>query len=183
MRIVPLKLFFFVNESMNASTASAQHMYMTVGANLVIPTSSGLKMDAGTGFGGSLGLETTLGKHINGIATVQYLSFADIETSDRISNFKAIPIQIGIKYYTTSKPYAATGLFFSGEIGIMPTTVKFKYENAIPDYKYSEMGFTLAPGIGYQIGRAEAGVRPLFNLSASGFDVYYLDFRLAYRFF
>ena len=36
---------------------------------------------------------------------------------------------------------AATGLFFSGEIGIMPTTVKFKYENAIPDYKYSEMGF------------------------------------------
>ena len=164
-------------------TASAQHMYMTVGANLVIPTSSGLKMDAGNGFGGSLGLETTLGKHINGIATVQYLSFSDIETSDRISNFKAVPIQIGIKYYATSKPYAATGLFFSGETGIMPTTLKFKYESGIPDYKYTEMGFTLAPGLGYQLGRAEAGFRTLFNLTSSGFDVYYLDFRLAYRFF
>ncbi|HSB93645.1 MAG TPA: outer membrane beta-barrel protein [Flavitalea sp.] len=178
-----MKVFYSMLLMLVCQAASAQHTYMTVGANLVLPTESGLKKDAGTGFGGSVGVETTIGKKINGTASVGYTSFADVETSDRVSNFKAIPIQLGMKYYALAKAFESTGLFFSADFGMMPTSVKFKFKNGDPDYKNSNLSFTIAPGVGYQAGPAEVSIKPLFNLSETGSKVYYVDFRIAYRFF
>ena len=162
--------------------ASGQSTSVSAGGNVVIPQSYGVKRVAGTGFGASLRLESSLGKHINGIATIEYLKFTDKKDAFSTTSFRAIPIQVGIKYYTTRKAYASKGFFISGELGIMPTTTVFDYTNGLPTFTFKESGLSIAPGIGYQAGRAEVSIRPQFNLTAAGFDVYYLNMRLAYAF-
>lgn len=115
------------------------------------------------------------------MATVEYLKFAEKTAFQETTRFKAIPIQIGIKYYAATKEEkVAKGFFISGEVGIMPSTTHFTYSSGNPDFVFKESGLCIAAGLGYQFGGVEASVRPQFNLSASGFDVYYMNFRIAY---
>ncbi|MBD0365768.1 MAG: hypothetical protein ICV53_06645 [Flavisolibacter sp.] len=163
-----------------STIACGQKTLISVGGNVVAPTAFGIKRVAGTGFGGSLRLETSFGKHTYGMATVEYLKFAEKTSFQQTTKFTAVPIQIGIKYYAATKEEkVAKGLFVSGEVGIMPSTTHFTYTSGNKD-KFKESGLSVAPGLGYQLGRVEASFRPQFNLSASGFNVYYLNFRLAY---
>ncbi|MDZ4808341.1 MAG: hypothetical protein SGI96_08715 [Bacteroidota bacterium] len=63
----------------------------------------------------------------------------------------------------------------------MPTTTHFDYAvNTDRDFK--ESGLSTALGIGYQLDNIEASTRLQYNLSASGFNVYYYNFRIAYTF-
>ena len=174
------KVLCFFSLMFSSLIAYSQTSFVSVGGNVVIPTDDGIKRIAGTGFGGSLRLETSLGKHINGIVTVEYLKFAEKNSPQNTVKFTAVPIQIGIKYYASRVENIPSGLFISGEVGTMPTTTHFTFVSGNPDRKFKESGLSVAPGIGYQLRKVEASFRPQFNLSASGYNVYYMNFRLAY---
>lgn len=62
----------------------------------------------------------------------------------------------------------------------MPGSTVFTYANGNPQYKHKETGLCLAPGIGYMINGIELSLRPQYNLTAAGLDVYYWNVRLAY---
>lgn len=177
-----LKVLYFLVLMFSSINALSQKTFVSVGGNAVVPKTFGIKMVAGTGIGGSLRLETRFGKRINGIATVEYLKFAEKKSAQSTAKFTAIPVQIGIKYYAIGKENTSEGLFISGEAGIMRTTTFYTYTSGNPDFNFKESGLCVAPGVGYQLGRVEASFRPKFNLSASGFNVYYLNYRLAYAF-
>lgn len=164
----------------------SQKTIFSIGPELALPNSFGLKMNAGTGLGGSLRVEFPRGKHISAIATIGYLGFAKKElpysgTPPTTARFNAIPIQAGVKYYPNERKETPKGVFISAELGFMPTTIHFDYA-ANPDRDYKESGLSTAMGIGYQLGNIEAGFRVQYNLSNSGFDVYYFNFRLAFTF-
>ena len=54
-----------------------QKTSFSIGGEIALPgSSSGLSMNAGTGFGGSLRVESSWSKHISGLATIGYLAFA-----------------------------------------------------------------------------------------------------------
>ena len=164
----------------------SQKTTFSVGPELALPNSFGLKMNAGTGLGGSFRVEFSGGKHITGIATIGYLGFAKKAlpysgTPPTIARFNAIPIQGGVKYYPKERKETPKGVFISAELGFMSTTVHFDYLN-YPDLDFKESGLSTAMGIGYQLGNIESGFRVQFNLSDSGFDVYYYNFRIAYTF-
>ena len=162
----------------------SQKTFFSIGPELAFPGSSkSLSDNAGTGIGGSLRVESVFGKRISGTATVGYLGFSEQEltlsgTPPTKTKVSAILIQIGTKYYPKE---ALTGFFVSAELGLMPTTTRFDFATN-PDRTHKENGLSCAPGIGYQMGNIEAGLRLQYNLSASGFNVYYYGFRLAYSF-
>ena len=165
-----------------SAASFSQKTFFSIGPELAFPASSkSLSNNAGTGIGGSLRVESAFGKHISGTATVGYLGFAEQElafsgTPPTKTKVSAILIQIGMKYYPKE---ASNGFFLSAELGLMPTTTRFDYATN-PDKKFNESGLSCAPGIGYQFGNIEAGFRLQYNLTASGFNVYYYGFRLAY---
>ena len=171
---------------MISAKSFSQNAIFFIGPELALPNSFGLKMNAGTGLGGSLRVEFPSGKHISAIATIGYLGFAKKEllysgTPPTTARFNAIPIQAGVKYYPKERKETPKGVFISTELGFMPTTIHFDYA-ANPDRDFKESGLSTALGIGYQLGTVEAGFRFQYNLTASGFDVYYYNFRVAYNF-
>jgi hypothetical protein len=181
------KLLFPILLMLFSNIVRAQNTLISLGGNYVKPGSnSGIDFYAGSGFGGSARIETSLGKHTYGMATVEYFQFSEKENYEfgnkvNTSNFSAMPLQIGLRHFIgTQEERLANGFFISFELGVMPTKTHFTYTNGSPDFEYKESGLSVAPGIGYQISRVEASIRPQFNLAASGFNVYYLNFRLAY---
>ena len=170
-----------------SAVSFSQKTIFSFGPELALPgPSSGLSRNAGTGFGGSLRVESSLGKHISGMATIGYLGFAQQElsysgTPPTTTKVKAIPIQAGLKYYPKNIIETPKGFFISAELGFMPTTTHFNYA-VNPDRIFKEAGLSAAPGIGYQLGNIEGSFRLQYNLAASGFNVYYYNFRIAYGF-
>ncbi|HTE28273.1 hypothetical protein [Flavitalea sp.] len=163
----------------------SQQTFISLGGEIAIPNSYGLNMVAGTLTGGSLRIESSFGKHIAGLATIGYLfsskqhPFPSVPTTT--STYKVLPLQVGIKYYTKEKGVVRKGLFFSGELGLLFTTTNFTFASN-PDDKRKETDLGFAPGIGYLIGKIEPSFRLQFDLSDSGFNVYYYNFRVAYAF-
>lgn len=170
-----LTLLFF------STFAFSQKNLVSLGGNVVLPTASGLKRVAGSGFGGSVRLEASAGKHTYVTATFEYLKFAEKATVQQTATFKATCIQVGIKYFVATKEERVSkGVFISGEVGIMPSTTNFTYTSNNRQFEFKESGLSVAMGLGYQLAGVEASLRPQFNLGASGFNVYYLNVRLAY---
>ena len=165
----------------------SQKNYISLGPELALPGSSKKYLqgkDKGTGFGGSLRLESNWSKHVSGTATIGYLTFATAypySLSPTYSNqFKVLPVQFGIKYYSQEKKETIpNGFFMSGELGMIFTTNHIHYTNDT-EQDFKESGPSLALGPGYQYKNIEAGLRLQFNLVSSGFNVYYYDFRVAY---
>lgn len=181
------KLLLLIMLMLFSSIVWGQNTLISLGGNYVSPGSnSGIDFYAGSGFGGSLRLETSMGKHTYGMATLEYFQFAEKEYYEfgklvNTSDFTAMPVQIGLRHFIgTQEERLAKGFFISFELGVMPTKTHSTYTNGSPDSEFKESGLSVAPGIGYQAGRVEASIRPQFNLAASGFNVYYLNFRLAY---
>lgn len=181
------KLLLLIMLMLFSSIVWGQNSLISLGGNVVLPGSnSGLKNYAGTGFGGSLRFETSFGKHTYGMATIEYFKFEEKEhyyfgTLENTSRYSAMPIQIGLRHFIgTPEEKLAKGFFLSIELGLMPTKKYDTYTSGAPDSEFKESGLSVAPGIGYQLGRVETSIRPQFNLTASGFNVYYLNFRLAY---
>lgn len=176
------KIFLFILLLFIPFLGHSQNTFLSVGGEIALPSTEGLSRVAGTGFGASLRLENAWGRHISGIATVGYLWFKskEIDFISATSRFKAVPVQIGLKYYPWDK--YTFGFFLSTEMGIMTTTRQIFYQNADPALKRTHYDISVAPGIGYKIGDVEPSCRLMFNLSDTGFNVYYLNFRVAYSF-
>lgn len=143
-------------------------------------------MVAGTLTGGSLRIEPSFGEHTSGMATIGYLFSSEQQPYPTIapattSNYKVLPLQIGVKYYLKEKGEDPKGFFISGELGLLFTTTELS-NPANPDIKRKEADLGLAPGIGFLFGKFEPSFRLQYNLSDSGFKVYYYDFRIAYAF-
>ncbi|MEP6701045.1 MAG: hypothetical protein ABJA85_07010 [Bacteroidota bacterium] len=168
------------------ATIFSQKTFISIGADLASPSSVAFKRNAGTGFGGSVRIASSWGKHILGMATFTYLSFAKSVPYSRIptstTKASAYTIQAGIKYYIISKKDIPRGFFFALETGIMPTATRFTYATN-PDNNFKETGLSGAPGFGYQFGNLEPGIYLQYNLTNAGYNIYYFDFRLAYTFF
>lgn len=164
----------------------SQKTFVSLGAELALPGSSeSMQKNAGTGVGASARIESSWGKHISGIASLGYLGFAEAHpysyTSLKATKVYAIIFQPGIKYYLQKKQERPRGFFISAEIGLMYTNTSFDYES-YTDFTYDETGLSCAPGIGYQLGKIETGFRLQYNLTASGYNVYYYNFSVAYTF-
>lgn len=164
----------------------SQKNFFSLGAEIGIPKSEGLKMVAGTLTGASLRIESSFGSNSSGLATIGYLFSSEqhpfpTTTPATTSNYKVIPVQVGVKYYTVEKEAVRKGFFISGELGLFFTTRRFS-NPANPDFKHKEADLVITPGIGYLFGKAEPSFRLHYNLPDSGFKVYYFDFRLAYTF-
>ena len=119
------------------------------------------------------------------MASLGYLGFGETNpySSEPSTTVKvhAFVIQPGIKYYLLKKQERPKGFFVSIEFGLMYTKTNIDYENH-PDYTSKEAGISCAPGIGYQLGKVETGFRLQYNLSETGYNVYYYNFRIAYAF-
>jgi len=181
-RLISICLFAAI---FSPSIGLSQHPFVSVGGEIAIPNSYGLKMVAGTLMGGSLRIESAFGKHTAGLATIGYL-FSTKQNPfptepNTTSTYKALPLQVGIKYYIKEKGLVQKGFFFSGELGLIFTTTHFTYATN-PDNKRNETDLSLAPGIGYLLGKLESSFRLQYDLSDSGFKVYYYNLRLAYAF-
>jgi hypothetical protein len=168
-------------------TGLSQKTFFSVGPEVVFPGSdTDLKRNAGTGFGASVRLESRWGKHIAGMATVSYIDFPKKHhTSPGLqgttTNVMLIPVQLGLKYYALDRDPKPKGFFVSIEAGLMPARTDFEYASN-PDFKFKEDGLSCAVGLGYLLWNIEGSFRLQYNLSASGFNVYYYDFMLAYAF-
>lgn len=166
----------------------AQQTILNIGPELAIPGGKDydLKRTAKTGVGGSFRIEYLFSKHISVMATLGYLTFGRQEeafsgTPPTTTKVNVIPIQGGLKYYTKKVTDPVKGIFISLETGFMHTTTRFDYALQ-PDRTYKEGGFPVALGSGYQHKSLEAGFRLQFNLYASGWNIYYFNFRVAYGF-
>jgi hypothetical protein len=177
----PIVIFFLI--SIYPTTIFCQNPFVSIGPELAIPgSSSGLEMNAGTGYGGSVRVESSWSNHLSGMLSLGYLVFGDAtpySTELTRTKVKAIVVQAGLKYYISKKIDDPKGFFISTELGLMSTNTRFTYE-VYPPRNFKESGLSAAPGIGYLFRKMEAGFRLQYNLSASGFDVYYYNFRLAY---
>ncbi len=162
-----------------------QKTFVSIGPELALSGSNKQYNDRGTGFGGSFRLESSWSKHVSGMATIGYLSFAKkspYSSSPTYTNqLNAFLIQIGVKYYIQEKNKTPDGFFFSGEIGIMPTSTHITYTNGSKQYR-KESDLSSALGVGYQYKRLESSFRLQYNLGVAGFHVYYYNFRIAYSF-
>ncbi len=164
----------------------SQKILLSIGPEVAIPgSSSKFNNNRGTGFGGSLRIESSWTKHISGIATVEYISFGKKSPAPSAPTYtnqvNVIPIQVGIKYYVREKDLSPNGVFFSAEAGVMPTSNHITYTNGSKQ-NLKETGFSTALGLGYQYKKLESSCRLQYNLTASGLNVYYYNFRIAYAF-
>jgi hypothetical protein len=182
-KLLPLLLFLslnFLNEALQA-----QKTFFSLGPELSIPKSFGLKMVSGTAIGGSFRLESSLSDHVSGMASIGYLASSEQHpypsTPTTTSLYKLIPFQAGIKYYLRQRDRTPMGFYFSGELGILRTNVHFTYA-VNPENTRKETDLGLAFGLGYLIRKLDAGFRLQYDLSDAGFNIYQFNFRLAYVF-
>lgn len=179
-----MKNILIILASFTPAILYSQKNFISIGGEFAVPATWGLDILAGNGLGGSFRFESSWGNHVSGIVTIGYLSFAKESHylgSTTTASFKAIPIQGGIKYYVMKKKENPNGLYLSTELGIMPTSTHFTYTSN-PEYTRKESGLSVAPGVGYLLGKLESSVRLQYNLTASGFNVYYYNLRVAYAF-
>jgi opacity protein-like surface antigen len=163
-----------------------QKTFLSLGPELAIPgNTESMKMNAGTGFGGSLRLESVFGSHVSGTATVSLLFFAEKQqtyiTEQTKTKVTMVPLEIGLKYYFPRIEQAPKGIFLSLETGLMPVKTHFDYQNN-PDNDFRETGWAAAFGAGYLSWKIESSFRFQYNLTAGGYHVYYYNFRIAYAF-
>ena len=162
-----------------------QKTFFSLGPELAIPKSDGLKMFSGTAYGASLKLESSFSDHVSGTASIGFLASSekhpysfDPATTSVYSQF---PVQAGIKYYISRRDRTPMGLYASGELGILRTSVRFKYA-ANPEFTGKDTDLGLAFGLGYLIRKLDAGFKLQYDLSDAGFKVYQFNFRLGYVF-
>ena len=165
----------------------SQNTFISLGPELALPAKYFQSYNnRGTALGGSFRVEPLLSYHVSFIATLGYISFAKTSPFSTSPTFTtkaaAIPIELGIKYYPIKNTGKPKGFFISAEMGLIPTNTHVTFENG-SGHNHREIGFSLAPGLGYLLKHVEGGFRLRYNLTVNGFNVYYYDFRIAYLFF
>ena len=179
-------LIFFLASILTPDNVFSQRTFVSIGADLGLPASYEQSYkNRGTGFGGSFRVESFWGRHMSGMATVGFLSFAKASpfssTPTYTNQVNVIPIQLGLKYYIKPQNGIPKGFFISAELGVMPTTTHITFTNDTKN-KSKLLDFIGAPGIGYQAANLEFGFRLQYDFSETGYHVYYYNFRIAYVF-
>jgi len=164
--------------------ASCQKALYSIGAELAFP--AGNYQDIGnTGFGGSIQVENPWSKHVSGILSIEYIHYSYNEYfGTNHEQFSILPIQFGVKYYTTGRSANPAGFYLSGQLGLTGefyhVIIIFTNNNGTYDTHEHYLGFCNTMGLGYQLGILDAGFRfQTLASSNTGFTSYY-NFRLAF---
>ena len=164
--------------------ASSQKAFISLGAEVAFPAGNYDEV-GNSGIGGLVRMEHPWSKHVSGTMSIEYIQYGTNEVFENYKEqFSALPIQFGIKYYTTGKAIYPAGFYLSGELGFTGefyhVTIKWINNNGGDEHHETYVGFCNTMGMGYQFGIMDAGFR--FQTIASinsGFTSYY-NFRLAF---
>ena len=163
-------------------SAHAQKAVLSLGPEVAFPGKTAGTQTKKTGAGGSFRFESLSGKHLSFVFTAGYISFGESKPysyTTTVYKVNAIPVQLGIKYYTQAQKEIPDGFFLSAEAGYIITGGHINYPNGLTQ-KPGESGFGIAIGPGYFHKHLDLGMRAQFNLTNSGFRVYYYNVRVAY---
>jgi len=164
--------------------ACSQKAFFSLGAEVAFP--AGNYQEVGnSGIGGIVRMEHPWSKHVSGTMSAEYIRYENKEFFENYNQqFSALPIQFGVKYYTTGKAVYPAGFYLSGELGFTGefyhVVIKYDNGNYTDTHNDAYVGFCNTMGLGYQWGVMDAGFR--FQTIASinsGYTSYY-NFRLAF---
>ena len=164
-------------------TASSQDVSFSIGAELAFP--AGNYQEVGnTGIGGSIQMEYPWSGHVYGILSVEYIHYSNKEfIQNNNEQFSVLPIQFGVKYYTTGRATHPAGFYLSGQLGLTGefyhVIINFQNNNGTYDHHEHYLGFCNTIGLGYQLGIVDAGFRFQTLLSGNSGVTSYYNFRLA----
>lgn len=162
----------------------SQKPFISLGAEVAFP--AGNYQEVGnTGIGGFVRMEHPWSDHVSGTMTIEYIRYESKEFFHNYNQqFSALPIQFGIKYYTTGKAVNPAGFYLSGELGFTGEFyhVVIHFDNGIQTDTHNDtyVGFCNTLGAGYQLGLVDAGVRFQTILSGNSGITSYYNFRLAF---
>ncbi len=164
--------------------ASSQKIFFSLGAELAFPTGNFQEV-GNTGFGGSIQMEHPWSKHVSGIMSIEYIQYANNEYfRNYYEQFSALPLQFGIKYYTTAWSAHPGGFYLSALLGLTGefyhVIINFENNNGTYEDHEQYVGICNTIGAGYQLGIADAGFRFQTILSANSGITSYYNFRLAF---
>lgn len=168
-----------------ALTVNAQNINLSVGGELAMPMGT-FSDAAGIGFGGTVRGEYPINDQLVGIADVGYLMWGgetiDLGIGEITTDYSAIPIQVGAKYYFDKGFYALAqvGLHMftfdaTSKITIFGSTTESSFST-------SESKFGAGFGAGYELplGGGALDINVKYQLVSD--DLSYLGARVAYKF-
>lgn len=178
-----MKKLFFVLFALIvlAGISNAQNkITLSAGANLALPMGS-FGDAAGIGFGATIGGDYIINEKLVGTATVGYIMWGgqeiDLGLGKITTDFSAIPVLVGAKYYLNK------GFYGHGQLGfhLFSTTAKSTFtffgNTTESEATGSSSEFTIGVGAGYEMGSLDlsAGYYIISNTN-------YVGARVAYRF-
>ena len=164
--------------------ANSQKVSFSAGAELAFP--AGNYQEVGnSGIGGFIQMEDPWSKHVSGILSVEYIQYSNKEFFQNYNEqFSALPIQFGVKYYTTARATHPAGLYLSGQLGLTGefyhVVIHFENNNGTYDNHEHYVGFCNTMGLGYKLGIVDAGFRFQTVFSGNSGITSYYNFRLAF---
>lgn len=170
----------------SGSLIAQKNYSLSFGADIAIPAEY-FRPIAGNGFGPSLRFEYPISEHFGGIATIGYTFFEKKTVSSpangtKITNkFSTLPFQLGMKYYPMSHSQKPSGVYVSGEVGIIHMTVEATLNNSRVDVD-PETDFSFAPGLGYKVSKFDLSYRQQYVVADKHNHNFYGNFRIAYLF-
>ncbi len=179
--IIGISLIFVM---LTPQIASSQNPFISVGAEVAFPTGNYQEV-GNSGFGGSVRMEHPWSKHVSGIMTIEYIQYGTNEFFENYKEqFSALPIQFGVKYYTSGKEVYPAGFYLSGETGFTGefyhVSIKWSNNNGGDEHHDTSVGVCNTLGAGYELGIMDAGFRFQTILSMNSGITSYYNFRLAF---
>jgi hypothetical protein len=164
--------------------ASSQKAFISLGAEVAFPAGNYEEV-GNSGIGGFVRMEHPWSKHVSGTLSIEYIQYQHNELFENYNEqFSALPIQFGVKYYTTGKAIYPAGFYLSGELGFTGefyhVTIKWVNSNYTDTHHDTYVGFCNTLGAGYQLGIMDAGFRFQTVLSGNSGITSYYNFRLAF---
>lgn len=168
-----------------AVTVNAQNINLSVGGELAMPMGT-FGDAAGIGFGGTVRGEYPINDQLVGIADVGYLMWGgqeiDLGIGKISTDYSAIPIQVGAKYYFDKGFYALAQVGLHMFTFDATSTITIFGSTSTSSASTSESKFGAGVGAGYELplGGGALDINVKYQL-VSG-DLSYLGARVAYKF-
>jgi hypothetical protein len=164
--------------------ASSQKAFISLGAEVAFPAGNYDEV-GNSGIGGLVRMEHPWSKHISGTMSIEYIQYGTNEVFENYKEqFSTLPIQFGIKYYTTGKAIYPAGFYLSGELGFAGefyhVSIKWTGGNGGDEHHDTYVGLCNTMGMGYQLGVMDAGFRFQTIVSGNSGITSYYNFRLAF---
>lgn len=169
-----------------AVTVNAQNINLSVGGELAMPMGA-FGDAAGIGFGGTVRGEYPINDQLVGIADVGYLMWGgetiDLGSFGKITtDYSAIPIQVGAKYYFDKGFYALAQVGLHMFTFDATSKITFFGSTTESSTSTSESKFGAGVGAGYELplGGGALDINVKYQLVSD--DLSYLGARVAYKF-